>query len=151
RDLDDREFSALDGWFSDAAKQNRWISRIDMRFVIEGEFLDKSSRCCGFYHYNGRLVRHGSDGNPIIWINIAQSGITLWGRAAQEIAPHVSEQCLNDALLLELGYLEQDLAANRGRRSKEAFIHNAYAVLTACRILYTAHYRTLVSKDTAVV
>jgi hypothetical protein len=31
------------------------------------------------------LVRHGSDGNPIIWMNIAQSGITLWGKRAEEI------------------------------------------------------------------
>jgi hypothetical protein len=54
-----------------------------MRFVIDHRFLDKSS-CCGFYHYTGKLVRHGSDGNPIIWMNIAESGITLWGSGCQE-------------------------------------------------------------------
>ena len=26
-----------------------------MRFVIDHEFLDKPSRCCGFYHYLGKL------------------------------------------------------------------------------------------------
>src|SRR5215469_5232627 len=51
RDLDDREFSELDGWFKETGKRNRWIARMDMRFVIDNEFLDKSSRCCGFYPY----------------------------------------------------------------------------------------------------
>lgn len=149
RDLNDREFSELDAWFTNKQEQNPWVRRIDMRFVIEHEFLDKTSRCCGFYHYMGKLTRHGSDGNPIIWMNIAESGITLWGKDAQLIAPHVSAQCLNDALLLELNYLQEDLAANAGDPSGKAFIHNAYAVLTACRILYSAHHGALVSKDQA--
>ena len=149
RDLDDREFSELDQWFKNKKQQNRWVERIDMRFVIDHEFLDKMSRCCGFHHYNGKLVRHGSDGNPIIWINIAQSGITLWGKDAKVLAPHVSDQCLNDALLLELNYLKEGLTSNAGDRSDKAFIYNAYAVLTACRILYSAHHRLLVSKDQA--
>jgi hypothetical protein len=63
---------------------------MDMRFVIDREFLDKTSRCCGFYHYIGKLTRHGSDGNPIVWMNIARSGITLWGNDAKLIAPYVS-------------------------------------------------------------
>src|SRR5438094_4540606 len=113
RDLDDRESSELDKWFKrKKAEPNRWVGRIDMRFVIDHEFLDKASRCCGFYPYRGKLVRHGSDGNPIIWINIAQSGITLWGKDAKLIAPQVSDQCLNEALLLELHYLKQDLTSN---------------------------------------
>lgn len=149
RDLDDREFSELNEWFKNKQDQNRWVNRMDMRFVIEHEFLDKTSRCCGFYHHAGKLARHGSDGNPIIWMNIARSGITLWGKDSTLIAPHVSEQSLNDALLLELNYLKQDLTTNAGNRSDKAFIHNAYAVLTACRILFSAYHRALASKDQA--
>lgn len=147
--LDDREFSELDEWFKNKKGESRWVDRLDMRFVIDREFLDKASQCCGFYHYTGRLIRHGSDGNPIIWMNIAQSGITLWGADADLIAPHVSAQCFNDALLLELNYLEEDLTSNVGDRSVKTFIHNAYAVLTACRILYSAYHGTLASKDKA--
>ena len=73
----------------------------------------------------------------------------MWGKEARLIAPQVSEQCLDDALLLELNYLKDDLVSNAGDRSDKAFIHNAYAILTACRILYSAHHRTLVSKDQA--
>ena len=91
RDLDEREFSELDDWFKNKGEHNRWVQRINMRFVIDQEFLDKSSRCGGFYHYTGRLVRHGSDGNPIIWMNIGSSGITLWGKDAKLIAPQVSD------------------------------------------------------------
>jgi hypothetical protein len=149
RDLDPREFSELDAWFANKKQRNRWVARIDLRFVIDHEFLDKSSRCCGFYHHTGELTRHGSDGNPIIWINVAQSGITLCGKDAKLVAPHVSDQCLNDALLLELAYLKEDLTSNIGNRSDKAFIHNAYAVLTACRILYSANHKALASKEQA--
>jgi Domain of unknown function (DUF4111) len=149
RDLDDHEFCELDEWCQKKREQNRWVKRFDMRFVVDHEFLDKASRCCGFYHYTGKLVRHGSDGNPIIWMNVAQSGVTLWGKDAKLIAPQVSSQCLNDALLLELDYLTENLSANTGDRSDQAFIYNAYAVLTACRILYSAYHRTLASKDQA--
>jgi len=47
------------------------------------------------------------------------------------IAPQVSHQCLIEALQLELNYLKVDLASNAGDRSDKAFVHNAYAVLTA--------------------
>ena len=149
RDLNDREFSELDEWFKNKGENDRWVKRIDMRFVINREFLDKSSRCCGFYHYTGKLVRHGSDGNPIIWINVGRSGITLWGQDAKMIVPQVSHQCFVEALKLELNYLKEDLAANVGNRFDKAFVHNAYAVLTACRILYSASRKELASKDRA--
>ena len=58
------------------------------------------------------------------------------------IAPHVSHQCLVEALQLELNYLKEDLAANAGDRSDKTLVHNAYAVLTACRILYSASQKT---------
>ncbi len=149
RDINECEFRALDKWFKQAAGRNRWVKRMDMRFVIDGEFLDQSSQCCGFYHYAGKLERHGSYGNPIMWMNIGESGITIWGKDAKLIAPRISEQCLNDALLLELNYLQEGLARKAGDRTSQTFAYNAYAVLTACRILYSARRRTLTSKERA--
>ena len=146
-DLNDVEFSALTRWFEESAGRNQWTGRLDMRFVIDGEFLDRRSRCCGFY--SGKFTRHGSDGNPIIWLNIAECGITLYGVDADRIAPTVTTRQLNDALLLELDYLKEDLARNAGDRSDQTFRHNAYAVLTACRILYSALHRALVAKERA--
>ncbi len=147
RVVDDQEFAALRDWFKEASKRNPWTHRLDVRFVIDNEFLDKTSQCCGFYF--GEFARHGSDGNPIIWLNIRESGITLWGKQAKQIVPEISDRCINDALLLELDYLKQELAKNAGDRSDKAFRHNAYAVLTVCRILYTARHGVLVSKAEA--
>jgi len=149
RDLSRSEFTALARWLRQAWRTNPWARRLDMRLVINKEFLDKKSRCCGFYPYTGKLVRHGSDGNPIIWLNVGKCGVTLWGRDARSIAPAVSARRLSAALQLEMEYLREGLEKNRGKRSDEAFRYNAYAVLTACRILYTARYRTLVSKEKA--
>ena len=147
RDVNDEEFSALELWFEKSLERNPWAGKLDMRFVIDDEFLDKNSKCCGFHF--GKLVRHGSDGNPVIWVNIEQAGITLRGRPAAEIAPTVTKECLNEALLLELEYLKENLAEYAGDKSNLAFFHNSYAVLTACRIFYTAHHQTLVSKEKA--
>jgi hypothetical protein len=146
-DISEREFTRLEDWFNKQLEANEWTGRLDMRFVIDTEFLDKTSCCCG-YHF-GKFTRHGSDGNPIIWLNIGQSGITLYGTPAREIAPAITNEILHDALLLELEYLKEDLAANAGDKSDLAFFHNSYAVLTACRIFYTARNNSLVSKDTA--
>jgi hypothetical protein len=147
RGMDDTEFSALERWFKESAARNPWTERLDMRFVIDREFLDKKSRCCGFY--SGKFTRHGSDGNPIIWLNVGKCGVTLWGRDAKLTAPAVTDQCLNDALLLELDYLKEDLAKNAGDRSDRTFRHDAYAVLTACRILHTAQHRAIIAKEQA--
>ena len=147
RDLDEREFTGLRHWFHHACETEAWARKLDLRFVINHEFLDKSSRCCQFH--SGEFVRTGSDGNPLIWINLKESGITIWGTNAKRIAPDVSAQCLQDALLLELAYLIEDITANAGNASDDAFQHLAYAVLTACRIAYTASHGTLVSKQRA--
>jgi hypothetical protein len=147
KDLSDAEFAAVARWFGRAGRDNSWVGRLDLRFVINHEFFDKKSRCCGFY--SGKLVRHGSDANPIIWLNVGKCGVTLCGPDARTIAPPVSWRRLKPALRLELDYLREDLAKNAGNRSARAFRHNAYAVLTACRILYTARHRTIVSKADA--
>lgn len=144
-DLDDKEFKEIESWFEKSLEENSWTDELDMRFVIDREFLDKTSKCCQ-YQFR-KFWRSGSDGNPIIWLNIGKSGITLWGKDAKEIAPEISDEVLNEALLLELSYLKDDLKNNTGDKSDLAFKHINYAVLTACRIYYTAQYRALISKE----
>lgn len=148
KDICADEFSKLEIWFKKTIQKNTWMKRSEMRFVIENEYLDKTSNCCGFFF--GEFSRHSSDGNPFIWINIYNSGITLFGKNAKLVAPNISDECLNNALLLELDYLKEGLEKNVGNRSDAAFKYNSYAVITACRILYTAHYRVLVSKEQAL-
>src|SRR5438445_12292440 len=50
RDLDDREFSELDGWFKTKAEQNHWVMRSDMRLVIDCEVPDYASHCRGCFY-----------------------------------------------------------------------------------------------------
>ena len=147
RDLTDREFSDLEQWFQRAWETDPWARKLDLRCVIQHELLDKKSRCCQFHF--GEFTRTGSDANPFICINLKESGITLWGVDARRVAPDVSRAVLRDALLLETAYLKEDLAANSGNPSDLAFQHLAYAVLTACRIGYTARHGTLASKQQA--
>ena len=146
-DLADREFSDLKQWFQEAWETDPWARRLDLRFVIQHELLDKKSRCCQFHF--GEFIRTGSDGNPFICMNLKESGMTLWGVDARRVAPEVSRTVLREALLLELAYLKEDLAVNAGNPSDLACQHLAYAVLTACRIGYTACHGTLVSKQQA--
>ena len=146
-DLTDREFSDFEQWFQRAWESDPWVRKLDLRFVIQHKLLDKKSRCCQ-YHF-GEFIRSGSDGNPFICINLKESGITLWGVDAKCVAPDVSRAVLRDALFLEIAYLKEDLAANAGNPSDLAFQHQAYAVLTACRIGYTVRHGTLVSKQQA--
>lgn len=125
-DIDEREFVALDNWFANLRERNRWARRIDMRFVIDGEFLDKTSSCCGLYHYQGKLTRHGSDGNPFIWLNVAKSGITLWGQDAAKVVPPMSDDQI------------------------QPLIRNAYAILTAYLICFTTRRRNRCRKQEAM-
>lgn len=81
--------------------------------------------------------------------HLGEHRVTLWGKEAKLIALHVPERCLNEALLLELNYLKEGLASRAEDRSDKAFVYDAYAVLTACRTLYSALHRGLVSKDQA--
>ena len=147
RDLNDKEFKEIESWFEKSLEENSWTDELDVRFVIEGEFLDKTSKCCQ-YQFR-KFWRSGSDGNPLIWLNIGESGITLWGKGAKEAAPEISDKVLNEALLLELSYLKDDLKNNAGDKSDLPFKHLNYAVLTACRIYYTVQNRNIVSKEEA--
>lgn len=78
RDLDDREFAEVDQWFKNEAKRNRWVGRLDMRFVVDREQLDKSSRCCGFHHHTGKLIGFGAE--------LVESGCTALRSSLEALA-----------------------------------------------------------------
>jgi hypothetical protein len=153
RDLNDREFADLEDWFTQAVGRNPWADKLDMRFHLRDELLVRNSKMCS-YHFR-KLQRHHSDANPFIWINIAQSGIALYGIRPTEIAPEIDDATLSAALILELEYLKEETAAEKGnygattRYGVSTLMYQAYSVLTACRIVYTFHNKRLVSKNQA--
>src|SRR5215475_5552036 len=72
RDLSDAQFRRLSVWLARAAKSNFWVTRLQMSFLIKNEVLTMNSKAC-LYQF-GLLKRSGSDGNPIIWMNVLKSG-----------------------------------------------------------------------------
>jgi len=153
RDLSSREFADLEEWFTRAVGRNPWADKLDMRFHVRDELLVKNSNMTS-YHFR-KLERHCSDANPFIWINVARCGIALYGVEPAAIAPEIDDDTLRAALVLELGYLQEETAAEKGnygattRYGVSTLMYQAYSVLTACRILYTFHNKTLVSKNQA--
>ena len=64
-------------WLEGMAAANLWTTRLQMMIIGRADILTMNARAC---HYQfGKFSRGGSDGNPIPWINILESGITLRG------------------------------------------------------------------------
>src|SRR5438093_12070591 len=68
RDLSNTQFKALGEWFERMAKTNPWTTRLQISFLIRNQILRMNAKAC-LYQF-GKLTRSGSDGNPIIWINV---------------------------------------------------------------------------------
>ena len=79
RELTDTQFSQLDGWFNRVSLENPWGAGLQISFLIRDQILTVKGNC--LYQF-GRLSRVGSDGNPIIWMNVLESGVVLLGPPA---------------------------------------------------------------------
>lgn len=147
RDLSDAQFRRLGAWLKCARKSNPWASRLQMIFLIRDEVLTMDSRAC---HYQfGRLRRGGSDGNPIIWLNVLRTGLRLHGPPPQTFVPEITPAILFEALERELNYLREEITLKPQSDWRDVPSYRAYAVLTVCRILYSSRRRAVVSKPRA--
>jgi hypothetical protein len=147
RDLSDAQFKKLDAWLACAAESNPWTTRLQMQFLIKDEILTMNSRAC-LYQF-GLLKRSGSDGNPIIWMNVLKSGVTLFGPRPESFVPAITPEILFQALEREVGYLRGEIIENPQSQWRDVSFYRAYAVLTLCRILYSFNKGTIVSKQRA--
>ena len=147
RDLSDAQFRRVGAWLRRAARANPWAARLQMTFLIRDEVLTMDSRAC---HYQfGRFRRGGSDGSPIIWLNVLESGVALYGPPAETFLPEITREVLYEALVRELGYLREELSLKPESEWRDVPSYRAYAVLTVCRILYTHARGRVVSKPEA--
>jgi hypothetical protein len=96
RELSDAQFRRLGAWLARAADANRWAARLQITFLIKNEILTMSSKGCLFQF--GRLERSGSDGNPIIWMNVLKSGLVLYGPRPESFVPAITPEILFEAL-----------------------------------------------------
>jgi len=147
RDLSDAQFKRLGAWLAQAAESNPWATRLQMSFLIRSEVLTMNSRAC---HYQfGLLKRGGSDGNPIIWMNVLESGVVLYGPRPEAFVPEIIPEILFQALVREVGYLREEIIEKPESEWRDVPSYRAYAVLTLCRILYSFRKGTVVSKRRA--
>lgn len=147
RDLSDAQFRRVGAWLRRAGASNPWAARLQMTFLIRDELLTMDSRSC---HYQfGQFNRSGSDGNPIIWVNVLESGVTLCGPPAETFVPAITWEVLFAALVREVGYLREEVSGKPESEWRDVPSYRAYAVLTLCRILYTFERGAVVSKPRA--
>jgi len=147
RNLSDAQFRKIDAWLARAAETNPWTSRLQLLFLIKDEVLTMNSKAC-LYQF-GVLKRSGSDGNPIIWMNVLHSGVVLLGPRPESFVPTITPKILFQALEREVGYLREEISEKPDREWRDVASYRAYAVLTLCRILYSFRRGTIVSKQRA--
>jgi len=147
RDLSEAQFRKLGTWLARAAELNPWVARLQMLFLIKGEVLTINSKAC-LYQF-GVLKRSGSDGNPIIWMNVLKSGVILYGPRPEDFVPEITPEILFQALKRELGYLREEISKKPESEWRNVPSYRAYAVLTLCRILYSSRKGAVVSKPRA--
>jgi hypothetical protein len=147
RDLSDAQFARVAAWLRRAAGVNPWAERLQVSFLIRDEVLTMNSKAC---HYQfGQFRRGGSDGNPIIWVNVLESGIVLCGPRAESFVPEITPAAVFEALGREVGYLREEISVKPESEWRGVASYRAYAVLTLCRIVYTAERGAVVSKPRA--
>lgn len=146
RDLSDREFNDLREWLKSIAS-NPWKKRLQITFLIRDQILKVNAKACNLQF--GELKRCGSDGNPIVWMNVLASGIVLYGEPPASFVPPISSKLLNEALVREIGYLREEISTKKISEWRDNPKYRIYAVLTICRILYSFERRTVVSKPEA--
>jgi len=146
RDLSNTQFRRLEAWLADAALADPWVPRLQMQILVRGRLLREDTR--GALYQFGALRRSGSDGNPIIWLNVLASGLTLAGPPPQRLLPPITGPLVFAALVRELEYLRKEVSNPRSPWRDQRF-YRAYAVLTLCRILYTHRSGEVASKPQA--
>lgn len=127
--------------------RHSWTRRLQLTILIQRELLRFNGY--GWLYQFGRLSRSGSDGNPIIWANILESGRVVFGADPRSFVPSITAALMRAALEREVGYLRVELVTKRASVWRNRGTYRRYAALTTCRILYTLETGQVASKRTA--
>src|SRR5947208_15843039 len=129
--------------------RHSWMRRLQLTILVQPELLRLNGD--GWLYQFGRLSRTGSDGNPIIWVNILESGQVIFGPDPHTFVPPITPALMRAALERESGYLRAELVTRRTSVWRRRAAYRRYAALTACRILYTLETGRVAPKRTAAV
>jgi hypothetical protein len=147
RALTEVELDRLGDWFAEVGTADPWVERLQMSFLIRRTILEEDSGACLFQF--GVLSRSGSDGNPLIWLDYLQRGAILSGAAPESFLPDITREMLREALVREIGYLRQEMCVDPEGEWRDKLSYRVYAVLTLCRILYSARTGRVATKARA--
>ncbi|MGI9064782.1 MAG: aminoglycoside adenylyltransferase domain-containing protein [Pyrinomonadaceae bacterium] len=147
RKLSDAQFRKMSAWLAQAAQSNPWAARLQVLFLIKNEVLTMNARAC-LYQF-GVFKRGSSDGNPIIWLEVMQSGATQLGPQPESFVPTITRELLFQALQRELSYLREEICGKKASEWRNVPSYRGYAVVTVCRILYSFEHGRIVSKQQA--
>lgn len=141
------QFAAVEAGLEAAASELPEFDRIQVSFLVRDRVLEDDPSAC-LYQF-GRFSRSGSDGNPIIWLDFLRCGAVLHGPHPNQFLPHIGSDLLHEALVREVGYLREEISDKPNSESRDHNPYRAYAVLTLCRILYSASTGQICSKTEA--
>lgn len=145
--LNESDLDGLRAWLEQAGAENQWVGKLQISFLKRGALLEDDPEACLFQ--SGKLSRGGSDGNPLIWMDLLLRGRTLVGPAPSDLLPEITNTMFHEALKREVGYLEEELCLEGGGEWRDKEAYRTYAVLTLCRIIYSHSTGKLVSKAVA--
>ncbi len=146
RDLSDAQFRRLRTRLAHEGRADPWMRRVQMQVLLRRRLLRHDTR--GALYQFGKLRRSGSDANPIVWMNVLATGITLAGPNPRSFLPPITEDMISAALERETGYLRAEMS-NPASAWRDQRFYREYAVLTLCRILYTHRKGRVTSKPVA--
>lgn len=145
--LNNQEFESLDNWYKRLLKKNYHLAkRLEMTYAVKNHLISSGvSKTPKFY--NGKFSKKAESdaNNPIVWLNIKNNGIAVFGPLPQKFVPNISYQILKDALKTESDYLR-----NHNEKYLKEDWSKIYVILTLCRILYTLKTKKIASKKEAV-
>jgi len=144
--LNNKEFNSLRKCYVKLLKENNQLTkRLEMSYAVKNNLLsNRVAKNPKFY--NGKLNKEADSdaNNPIAWLNIKQTGITVYGPHPEKFVPDIGRDTIRRALKTEFDYINQ----RPGKYLKEDW-SKVYVILTFCRILYTLKTGKIKSKHSA--
>lgn len=146
--LSKKEIANIRSWYAKLSCANQLAKRMEFSFVQNNNlFTDGMTISRAPQLWNGRLyIRKDSDGNnPIVWKNIRDCGIALYGPAPKTFVPPVPKDLIVRSQMTELAFI-----ARKAEQWMKIPANRLYIVTTLCRIAYTLKKYRLAPKKTAL-
>jgi hypothetical protein len=124
RDLSPTQARRLRARLARAAHLDSWVLPVQMQVLRQNRLLRPDHR--GHLYQFGVLRQSGSDGNPLIWMNVLATGVTLVGPPPQTLLPPITDELFFAALVRELEYLRAEIM-NPASEWRGRTFYRAYA------------------------